>query len=114
LRWHSAADASRPAALLVGRILPVFSLLAPCGTGASAPSVRHRIYEMDHLAGGPLMRTCQNNASRVTKGRLEPPGGKTSAVGARIFVGTPASSQPATRGFRGSNNWRRSHPRCFG
>jgi hypothetical protein len=34
--------------LLVGQILPVFSLLAPCGAGASAPSVRHRIYEMDH------------------------------------------------------------------
>src|SRR5205814_8319375 len=47
--------------LLVGQILPVFSLLAPCGTGgapnaaaalgtpgASAPSVRHRIYETDH------------------------------------------------------------------
>jgi hypothetical protein len=36
----SAADASRLAALLVGHILPVlpvFSLLAPCDPGASAP-----------------------------------------------------------------------------
>ena len=32
-----AADASRLAALLVGRILPVCSLLAPCDPGASAP-----------------------------------------------------------------------------
>jgi hypothetical protein len=31
-------------------VVHVFSLLAPCGTGASAPSVRHRIYEMDHYA----------------------------------------------------------------
>ena len=35
---HSTADASRPAAFLVGRILPVFSLLAPGGAGASAVS----------------------------------------------------------------------------
>jgi hypothetical protein len=34
--------------LLVGQIRPVFSLLAPCGAGASAPSVRHRIYERQH------------------------------------------------------------------
>src|SRR5262249_53404829 len=33
----SAADASRLATLLVGRILPVCSLLAPCDPGASAP-----------------------------------------------------------------------------
>jgi len=74
LRRHSAADASRactptrlprwgprPAALLVGRILPVLSLLAPCGAGgvpsaaaalgapgASAPSVRRRNSATDH------------------------------------------------------------------
>ena len=48
VRLHSAADASRPAALLVGQILPVFSLLAPCGTGASAPSVRQRSSETRH------------------------------------------------------------------
>ena len=41
-RRHSAADASRPAALLVGQIRPVFSLLAPGGTGASTPSVPRR------------------------------------------------------------------------
>jgi hypothetical protein len=34
--------------LLVGQILSVFSLLAPCGTGASPPSVRHRNYERQH------------------------------------------------------------------
>jgi len=33
----SAADASRLAALLVGQMLPAFSLLAPCDPGASAP-----------------------------------------------------------------------------
>ncbi len=33
----SAADPSRLAALLVGRILPVRSLLAPCQPGASTP-----------------------------------------------------------------------------
>jgi len=46
----AAADAFRPAALLVGQILLVCSLLAPCGPGASAPSVRHRIYERQHEA----------------------------------------------------------------
>ena len=48
LRRHSAADASRLAALLVGQILPVSSLLAPCEAGASAPSVRRRNYATDH------------------------------------------------------------------
>ena len=47
---HSAADASRQrrrwALDQCGRILPVCSLLAPGGTGASAPSVRRRVYEM--------------------------------------------------------------------
>ena len=42
-----AADASRLAALLVGQILPVFSLLAPCEAGASPP-LYHRIYERQH------------------------------------------------------------------
>ena len=32
-----AAEASRLAALLVGQMLPAFSLLAPCDPGASAP-----------------------------------------------------------------------------
>jgi hypothetical protein len=36
--------------LLVGQILPVFFLLAPCGAGASTPSVRRRNYATDHLA----------------------------------------------------------------
>jgi hypothetical protein len=34
--------------LLGAQIFPIFSLLAPCQAGASPPSVRHRIYEMDH------------------------------------------------------------------
>ena len=33
----STAQASRLAALLVGQILPVFSLFAPCDPGATAP-----------------------------------------------------------------------------
>ncbi len=37
-----------PAALLGAQIRRVFSLLAPCGTGASAISVRDRIYVHDH------------------------------------------------------------------
>ena len=37
---HSTADASHPAALLVGQILPAFSLLAPCGADASTVSVQ--------------------------------------------------------------------------
>ena len=37
---HSTADLSRPAALLVGRIRPVFSLLASGGAGASTVSMR--------------------------------------------------------------------------
>jgi hypothetical protein len=35
--------------LLVGQILPVFSLLAPGGAGASAPSVPRRNYAADHF-----------------------------------------------------------------
>jgi len=37
---HSSADASRPAALLLGRICPIFGLVAPGEPGASAVSVR--------------------------------------------------------------------------
>ena len=37
---HSADDASRLAALLLGHILLVCSLVAPCRAGASPPSVR--------------------------------------------------------------------------
>jgi hypothetical protein len=43
------ADASRRAVLLGARIRLVCSLLAPCAAGASVISVRHRIYEQDHL-----------------------------------------------------------------
>ena len=66
--WHSAADASRPAALLVGQIFPIFSLLAPGGTGASAPLVRHRNYEMDHLG---FMRDDQRSAEGVLEPLVE-------------------------------------------
>ena len=50
MRRHSAADASRPATLLVGHILPVFSLLASCGPGASTPSVLRRMCEIGSSA----------------------------------------------------------------
>src|SRR5437899_2798270 len=46
MRRHSAGDASRLAALLLPRILPIFSVVAPCQPGASPPSVLRRIYEM--------------------------------------------------------------------
>jgi hypothetical protein len=46
MRRHSADDASRLAALLLPRILPIFSVVAPCQPGASPPSVLRRIYEM--------------------------------------------------------------------
>ena len=42
-------DTSRRAVLLGARIRLVCSLLAPCAAGASVISVRHRIYEQDHL-----------------------------------------------------------------
>jgi hypothetical protein len=37
---HSTDDASRLAALLVPRISPIFSVVAPCHAGASSVSVR--------------------------------------------------------------------------
>jgi hypothetical protein len=37
---HSTGDASHRSALLVARILPIFSLLAPRSAGASPVSVR--------------------------------------------------------------------------
>jgi hypothetical protein len=46
MRRHSAGDASRLAALLLPRILPIFSVVAPGQPGASPPSVLRRIYEM--------------------------------------------------------------------
>jgi hypothetical protein len=44
---HSTADASRLAALLLGRIFPISSLVAPCQAGASAVSVRRGISTTD-------------------------------------------------------------------
>jgi hypothetical protein len=40
LPLHSTGDASRLAALLLRRIFPIFSVVAPCQTGASPVSVR--------------------------------------------------------------------------
>jgi hypothetical protein len=58
---HSTADASRPAALLIGQILPVFSLVAPSGAGASALSVPLGTFTTDgkfpmlaHRSRGPF------------------------------------------------------------
>jgi hypothetical protein len=45
---HSSADASRLAALLIGQILPVFSLFAPCDPGASALSMLAPISRTEH------------------------------------------------------------------
>ena len=42
-------DASRRAVLLGARIRLVCSRLVPCAAGASVISVRHRIFEQDHL-----------------------------------------------------------------
>src|SRR5262245_52615651 len=53
----SAADASRLAALLVGRILPVCSLLAPCDPGASAPEYVTVIVERSTKGTSPV-RSC--------------------------------------------------------
>jgi len=44
---HSTADASRLAALLLGRIFPIFSLVAPGEPGASAVSVRRGTFTPD-------------------------------------------------------------------
>jgi len=41
---HSTGDASPPAALLLVQILPVFSVVAPCGRGASPVSVRRQTF----------------------------------------------------------------------
>jgi len=38
-----------PAALLGVQIGPLFSLLPPCGTGASTLSLRHYIFARDHF-----------------------------------------------------------------
>jgi hypothetical protein len=40
-------------------MLPAFSLLAPYGAGASAPSVRHRVHETQHL-GNEAVRQLLN------------------------------------------------------
>src|SRR2546427_9044770 len=51
LHPHAAAVLGPPAlaALLRPQIFPISSVVAPCQPGASAPSVRRRIYKTDHL-----------------------------------------------------------------
>ncbi len=44
---HSTGDASRLAALLLSRICPLFSLVAPCQAGASPVSVLHGTFTTD-------------------------------------------------------------------
>ncbi len=46
---HSTNDASRLPALLLGRIFPIFSLVAPCQAGASSVSVRRGTFIADSL-----------------------------------------------------------------
>src|SRR5712691_5703595 len=55
VRWHSAGAASRLAALLVARIFPICSLLAPCHAGASPPSVHNELLRHD-TSGGRTMK----------------------------------------------------------
>jgi len=47
VRLHSTAAASRLPALLLGHILPVFSLVASYQTGASPVSVPRRTFTTD-------------------------------------------------------------------
>ena len=44
---HSTIDASRPTALLLRRILPMFSVVPPCQAGASLVSVRRATFTTD-------------------------------------------------------------------
>jgi len=64
LRWHSAADASRPAALLLAQVLP--DMFARHALPAARPSAfgPHRSYDRDHLA-----RVRYTRAQVVTSGR---------------------------------------------
>ena len=68
-------DASRRAVLLGARIRLVCSLLAPCAAGASVISVRHRIYEQDHLANVLMLRIKENRTGclSVTAGPVQYP-----------------------------------------
>src|ERR1700676_4958745 len=49
---HSVAAASRPAALLLPQILPVFSVVAPCRPGASTASV-HQLFRGHYTSTMP-------------------------------------------------------------
>ena len=85
-RWHAAADASRPAALLVGRSTPGI-FLPRASRMRSAPSVRHRNYEMDHFVAGasrgglrglsrPVGRRGLRNPEVAQRGRRDAPLGR--------------------------------------
>jgi hypothetical protein len=57
---HSAGGASRPAALLVAKICPIFALLAPYRPGAPTASVRTLFLILDTdmerpVKGAPLL-----------------------------------------------------------
>ncbi len=54
---HSTGAASRLTALLLGHILPVFSLVAPCQTGASPVSVRRGTFTTDCSLGAAAIVT---------------------------------------------------------
>jgi len=90
-----AADASRPAVVLVG-----CSLLAPCGAGASTPSVRDRLYDRDPTT---LARNARRIRAALAPERFESSGyvpvTRDLSTGKRrlLFVGSPA--------------WRRHRPR---
>src|SRR5262245_18147361 len=95
---HSAGDASRPAvlhpsthttraggpALLVGQILPVFFLLAPCGPGASPPSMLTTLLGRD-TSGGDL---------RPAKGEVARRGAATDKARPRRAQRTTVIAQP--------------------
>ena len=55
VRWHSAGDASRLAALLLPQIFPIFSVVAPCHPGASPPSVHNELRRHDTGLYHPVM-----------------------------------------------------------
>src|SRR6478736_5727708 len=86
---HSAGAASRGAALLVGCILPVCALLAPCAPGASPPSVLTGLRGRDtgnptilHLRVGALpdeLRRRGRRGSAVRDAVRDPDGPKSTA-----------------------------------
>ncbi len=106
---HSAADASRPAAMLVGCMFPIGAApRAPCDPGASAPSVHsnfcHRTL-LDRAADGREERPGQFDFDRVarhaghrggnTLARGVDARGRPGACTCRAARGAPAPAPPA-------------------